>query len=36
MTGHPATGQITLAPLVSAALLAVFAPLTAWLYGRYQ
>jgi hypothetical protein len=36
MTGHLPPGQITLVPLVSAALLAVFAPLTAWLYGRCQ
>jgi ABC-2 type transport system permease protein len=34
MTGHPPAGQIALALLASAVLVAVFAPLTAWLYGR--
>ena len=36
MTGHPPAGQITLVLLASAALVAVFAPLTAWLYSRHQ
>jgi hypothetical protein len=35
ITGH-STGQITLVLPVSAALVAVLAPLTAWLHGRYQ
>ena len=34
MYGHPATGQILLVLGASALLVAVFAPLTAWLYGR--
>ena len=34
MAGHPPTGQITLTLLASAVLVAGFAPLTAWLYGR--
>ena len=36
MAGHPPAGQITLVLLASAALVAVFAPLTAWLYGRHR
>ncbi len=36
MAGHPPAGQITLVLLASAALVAVFAPLTAWLYGRHH
>jgi ABC-2 type transport system permease protein len=36
LAGHPPTGQITLVLLASAALITVFAPLTAWLYGRHQ
>jgi ABC-2 type transport system permease protein len=36
MAGHPPTGQIILVLIASAALVAVFAPLTAWLYGRHQ
>jgi daunorubicin/doxorubicin transport system permease protein len=34
--GHPPAGQITMVLFASAALTAVFAPLTAWLYGRHQ
>ena len=33
MAGHPPVGQIVLV-LSAAGLVAVFAPLTAWLYGR--
>lgn len=36
LAGHPPTGQIALVLLASAALIAVFAPLTAWLYSRHQ
>jgi ABC-2 type transport system permease protein len=36
LAGHPPAGQITLVLLASAALTAVFAPLTAWLYGKHQ
>ena len=36
MTGHAPTGQIALVLPASAALVAAFAPLTAWLYGRHQ
>ena len=36
LAGQPSAGQITLVLLASAALIAVFAPLTAWLYGRHQ
>ncbi|HEX8005392.1 MAG TPA: ABC transporter permease [Trebonia sp.] len=36
LAGQPPAGQITLVLLASAALIAVFAPLTAWLYGRHQ
>jgi len=32
--GHPSAGQVTWVLLIAAALVAVFAPLTAWLYGR--
>ena len=34
MAGHPAAGPVAWALLASAALAAVFAPVTAWLYGR--
>ena len=34
MAGHPFAGQVTWVLLAAAALVAVFAPLTAWLYGR--
>ena len=34
MAGHPAAGPIAWVLLASAALAAVFAPVTAWLYGR--
>jgi ABC-2 type transport system permease protein len=34
MAGQPAAGQLAWVLLASAALTAVFAPLTAWLYGR--
>jgi daunorubicin/doxorubicin transport system permease protein len=36
LAGHPPAGQIALVLLASAALIAVFAPLTAWLYSRHQ
>jgi daunorubicin/doxorubicin transport system permease protein len=36
MAGHPAAGPMAWALLASAALAAVFAPVTAWLYGRPQ
>jgi ABC-2 type transport system permease protein len=36
LAGHPAAGQVTLVLLASAALTAVFAPVTTWLYGRHQ
>jgi ABC-2 type transport system permease protein len=36
MDGHPATGQIVLVLAASAVLMAVFAPVTAWLYGRQR
>lgn len=32
--GHAPMGQVTLVLIASAALVAVFAPVTAWLYGR--
>jgi len=34
--GHPAAGPIAWVLLASAVLTAVFAPLTAWLYGRQR
>ncbi|MGH3410297.1 MAG: ABC transporter permease [Streptosporangiaceae bacterium] len=34
MAGHPAAGQLAWVLLTSAALVAVFAPLTGWLYSR--
>jgi ABC-2 type transport system permease protein len=34
--GHPAAGSIAWVLLASAVLAAVFAPLTAWLYGRQR
>jgi hypothetical protein len=34
MAGHPAAGPMAWVLLASAALAAVFAPVTAWLYGR--
>jgi ABC-2 type transport system permease protein len=34
LTGHPAAGQIAWVLLAAAALLAVFAPLTGYLYAR--
>jgi ABC-2 type transport system permease protein len=34
LTGHAAAGQVTWVLIAAAALTAVFAPLTAWLYGR--
>ena len=34
LVGHPAAGPIAWVLLTSAALAAVFAPVTAWLYGR--
>jgi ABC-2 type transport system permease protein len=36
ITGHPAAGQIAWVLLASAALTAVFAPVTAHLYGRQR
>ncbi|HEV3288703.1 MAG TPA: ABC transporter permease [Streptosporangiaceae bacterium] len=36
MAGHPAAGPTAWVLLASAVLAAVFAPLTAWLYGRQQ
>ena len=36
MAGQPAAGQLAWVLLASAALAAVFAPLTAWLYGRQR
>jgi daunorubicin/doxorubicin transport system permease protein len=36
MAGHPAAGPIAWVLLTSALLAAVFAPLTAWLYGRHR
>jgi ABC-2 type transport system permease protein len=36
MAGHPPAGQIILVLIASATLTAVFAPLTAWLYGRHE
>jgi ABC-2 type transport system permease protein len=36
MAGHPSAGQITLVLLASALLVAVFAPVTTWLYGKQQ
>jgi hypothetical protein len=36
MAGHPPAGQSTLMLLASTAMVAVFAPPTAWLYGRHQ
>jgi ABC-2 type transport system permease protein len=34
LAGRPSAGQVTWVLLAAAALVAVFAPLTAWLYGR--
>ena len=34
LAGQAATGQVAWVLIASAALTAVFAPLTAWLYGR--
>src|SRR5262249_41294537 len=34
--GHPSPGQIALVLAASAVLAAVFAPVTAWLYGRQR
>jgi hypothetical protein len=34
LSGQAATGQIAWVLIASAALTAVFAPLTAWLYNR--
>ncbi len=34
MQGHGAAGQVAWVPLASAVLVAVFAPVTAYLYGR--
>ena len=34
LAGHPRAGQIAWVLLAAGALIAVFAPLTAWLYGR--
>jgi len=36
MAGQPAGGQLAWVLIASAALVAVFSPLTAWLYGRQQ
>jgi ABC-2 type transport system permease protein len=36
MAGHPAAGPMAWVLLASAVLVAVFAPATAWLYGRQQ
>jgi len=36
MAGQPAGGQVAWVLLASAALVAVFAPVTAWLYGRQR
>jgi ABC-2 type transport system permease protein len=36
LAGHPSAGQVTWVLLAAAVLLAVFAPLTAWLYGRQR
>lgn len=36
MAGHPAVGQLAWVPLASAALVAAFAPMTAYLYGRQR
>jgi DDE superfamily endonuclease len=36
MVGQPASSQLAWVVLASAALAAVFAPLTAWLYGRQR
>jgi ABC-2 type transport system permease protein len=36
LAGHPSAGQVTWVLLAAAALLAVFAPLTAWLYAKRQ
>ena len=36
LSGHPAAGPIAWVLLTSAVLTAVFAPLTAWLYGRQR
>jgi len=36
MAGHPAAGPTAWVLLASAALATVFAPVTAWLYGRPQ
>jgi hypothetical protein len=34
MAGQPAAGQVAWVLLAAAALVAVFAPVTAWLYTR--
>jgi ABC-2 type transport system permease protein len=36
LAGQPAAGQLTWVLLASAALVAIFAPITAWLYGRQR
>jgi ABC-2 type transport system permease protein len=36
LAGRPAAGQLTWVLLASAALVTVFAPVTAWLYGRQR
>jgi ABC-2 type transport system permease protein len=36
MAGQPAASQLAWVLLASAALVAVFAPVTAWLYGRQR
>jgi daunorubicin/doxorubicin transport system permease protein len=36
MAGQPAAGQVAWVLVASAALVAVFAPVTAWLYGRQR
>ena len=36
MAGQPAAGQAAWLLLASAALVTVFAPVTAWLYGRQR
>ena len=34
MAGYPSAGEVTWVLLAAAALVAVFGPVTAWLYGR--
>lgn len=36
LAGHPAAGPIAWVLIASAALTALFAPVTAWLYGRQR